>query len=205
MNRKEIKENALNILEKNYFKILFSIFVYIFIISCVDIIFSLLKFSSDVQEMFCYLLVLTLVSAPFNVGLSFYVLKIIRNEEYSFKDLIVFYKKIITIFLISLVIEILFFMGLTLLFVPGVIVFLCYSFVNLVVADGEYSVIDALRESRELIYGFKIDYFKFLLSFIGWFLIILLTFGTAFIFVILYFIISNTIYYYNIKTKKMNN
>ena len=205
MNRKEIKEKALNILEKNYFKILFSIFVYIFIISCVDIIFSLLKFSSDVQEMFCYLLVLTLVSAPFNVGLSFYVLKIIRNEEYSFKDLIVFYKKIITIFLISLVIEILFLMGLTLLFVPGVIVFLCYSFVNLVVADGEYSVIDALRESRELIYGFKIDYFKFLLSFIGWLLIILLTFGTAFIFVIPYFIISNTIYYDNLKTKKMNN
>ena len=68
----------------------------------------------------------------------------------------------------------------------------------------EFSVIDSLRASRELIYGYKFDYFKFLISFIGWWLIVIFTFGTAIVFVLPYFLVSNAVYYDCLKLEKVN-
>lgn len=204
MNRKEIKERALSILENNFFRIWIPFFLLILIFCFVDLLFAFFSFSSDLYETILYLIVINLFVSPFNVGLCYLLLKIIKNEKYNYKSLFKFYPKFINIFLINLVIQLFFSLGLIVFVVPAFMVLICYSFVGFVVAEGEYSVVDSLREARELIYGYKFDYFKFLLSFFGWFLIVILTFGTAVIFVLPYFALSNTIYYNKLKNKKLN-
>jgi uncharacterized membrane protein len=59
-----------------------------------------------------------------------------------------------------------------------------------------------LSKSRELMKGYKWDYFVFNLSFIGWILLSIITFGILFVYVIPYISIADTIYYDELKKIK---
>ena len=50
--------------------------------------------------------------------------------------------------------------------------------------------------------GYKLDYFIFELSFIGWYFLGAITFGIAYIYVIPYFTFANTLYYQRLKEKR---
>ena len=112
MNRKEIKERALSILENNFFRIWIPFFLLILIFCFVDLLFAFFSFSSDLYETILYLIVINLFVSPFNVGLCYLLLKIIKNEKYNYKSLFKFYPKFINIFLINLVIQLFFSLGL---------------------------------------------------------------------------------------------
>ena len=90
----------------------------------------------------------------------------------------------------------------TLLFViPGIIMALAYSFVIYLIVDSDIFGVDALKKSREMMKGYKMDYFVFLLSFIGWFILGICTCGILYIWVMPYYYIANTIYYVKLKEK----
>ena len=59
-----------------------------------------------------------------------------------------------------------------------------------------------IRESIEMMNGYKLDYFIFELSFIGWYFLGAITFGIAYIYVIPYFTFANTLYYQRLKEKR---
>ena len=59
-----------------------------------------------------------------------------------------------------------------------------------------------IRQSREMMNGYKMDYFIFELSFIGWYLLGVITFGIAYIYVIPYFTFANALYYQRLKEKR---
>lgn len=50
-----------------------------------------------------------------------------------------------------------------------------------------------------MMYGYKLDYFIFQLSFIGWQILGAITFGIAYIYVIPYFTFANIVYYEKLK------
>lgn len=204
MNRKEIKNKALNLLEDNFWVIWFSIFLMFCMLGIIEYVFTFFNFNSDLFEILLYFIVVQLIISPFSIGFNYCILRIVRKDKMYLKDLFKFYPNFINIFLVSLVIQLFFSIGFTLFIIPGIIVVLVYCFVNFIIADGEFSVIDSLRASRELIYGYKFDYFKFLISFIGWWLIVIFTFGTAIVFVLPYFLVSNAVYYDCLKLKKLN-
>lgn len=202
MNRKEIKNKALNLLEDNFWVIWFSIFLMFCMLRIIEYVFTFLNFNSDLYEILLYFIVVQLIISPFSIGFNYCILRIVRKDKMYLKDLFKFYPNFINIFLVSLVVQLFFSIGFTLFIIPGIIVVLVYCFVNFIIADGEFSVIDSLRASRELIYGYKFDYFKFLVSFIGWWLIVIFTFGTAIVFVLPYFLVSNAVYYDYLRLKK---
>ncbi len=202
MNRKEIKNKALNLLEDNFWVIWFSIFLMFCMLGIIEYVFTFFNFNSDLFEILLYFIVVQLIISPFSIGFNYCILRIVRKDKMYLKDLFKFYPNFINIFLVSLVIQLFFSIGFTLFIIPGIIVVLVYCFVNFIIADGEFSVIDSLRASRELIYGYKFDYFKFLISFIGWWLIVIFTFGTAIVFVLPYFLVSNAVYYDCLRLKK---
>ena len=195
MNRKNIKMQALKMLENNVWNIWKPILVIVFILIIFEILFSYINFDSELAESIVYLILFSLITSQLFVGFSFYMLNLIRGNNFAISNFFCFYKSFITIFIINLIVQIFFMFGLFFFIVPAVIVMLCYSFVNYVFADGEKDVIDALRSSRELISGYKFKYLKFILSFTGWFLVVLCTFGTAVIFVLPYISLSNALYY----------
>ena len=204
MNRKEIKNKALNLLEDNFWVIWFSIFLMFCMLGIIEYVFTFFNFNSDLFEILLYFIVVQLIISPFSIGFNYCILRIVRKDKMYLKDLFKFYPNFINIFLVSLVIQLFFSIGFTLFIIPGIIVVLVYCFVNFIIADGEFSVIDSLRASRELIYGYKFDYFKFLISFIGWWLIVIFTFGTAIVFVLPYFLVSNAVYYDCLRLEKVN-
>ena len=86
---------------------------------------------------------------------------------------------------------------------PGVIAYLSYSFCNYILVDNDdMNVMEILAESKRLTDGYKGDIFLFILSFVGWYLLSIFTFGIVFIYVIPYSSVSYAMYYEELKRLK---
>ena len=80
---------------------------------------------------------------------------------------------------------------------------LAYAFVDYLVVDTDVTGNDALRESREMMKGYKWNYFVFGLSFLGWILLVPFTLGILLIWLYPYMTVATAIYYERLKgTKK---
>jgi uncharacterized membrane protein len=79
--------------------------------------------------------------------------------------------------------------------VPGIIASLGLAMATLLVIDKDVKGHESLKASRDLMHGYKWNYFVFQLSFIGWYLLVPLTLGFLLIWLIPYVSIANTIYY----------
>lgn len=202
MNRIEIKEKAKKITKENFkgfwigFLIVFGIsFLCNFVIS---ILFN--------EESFVYRILTLAVSfflATLSIGLIYYILKMVRGEEYSKEDLFKFVNKILPVFVISFLVSLIVSLWSILLIIPGIIAALGYSMVFYIYADNQdLKPMEYLRKSKEMMLGYKWDYFVFGLSFLGWILLSVITFGIALIYVVPYMTIATTIYYDELKKLK---
>ena len=78
-----------------------------------------------------------------------------------------------------------------------------YSFVVYLVIDTKTKGQDALKISREMMQGYKWNYFVFGLSFLGWILLVPFTLGILLIWLYPYMTVATAIYYERLKgTKK---
>lgn len=92
-----------------------------------------------------------------------------------------------------------------LLIIPGIIKSFSYSQTYFIYKDlsdkgqaNGYSLTDFITRSRQLMDGHKAEYFVLQLSFIGWFLLGLITAGIAFIWIIPYYHLTMASYYRNL-------
>lgn len=100
----------------------------------------------------------------------------------------------------SLLAGIFIFLWSLLLVVPGIIKAISYSLVYFILIDNpEYSAIEAITKSREMMYGHKWELFCLFFSFIGWWLLCVVTFGIAAIWVSSYFMTAFAKFYENLK------
>ena len=90
------------------------------------------------------------------------------------------------------------------LVVPGVILSLSYSMTDYVLADNPgISGWEAMKKSQELMKGHKFDYVILAFSFIGWFMLVAITFGIAGLYVLPYFEVTKANFYNDIKRQNL--
>ena len=93
-----------------------------------------------------------------------------------------------------------------LLVVPGIYKAFSYSMTLLIMQDSEFSHLNgyyAITTSREYMNGHKLEYFDLLVSFIGWYLLVIVTGGIAAFYVVPYVQQAKVEYY--LELKKENN
>lgn len=202
MNRIEIKEEAKEFVREN-FKTFWKGYLIILAISFLCSIGIELLFDSGTMIYNGLTLVVSFFTSTLSVGFYYYVLKIVRGEEPEKEDLFRFVGKILPIVAIAILMAVFVLLWSILLIVPGIIAALGYSMVFYLYADNpELTPMDYLEQSKEMMNGYKWDYFVFQLSFLGWILLCVITLGIALIWVVPYVTIAQTIYYDKLKVVK---
>ena len=127
----------------------------------------------------------------------------ILKEEYSREDIFNYVSAVLPITTISLLVLILTLLFGFLFIIPGIIVVLSFSMVFLLFIDQKDLLpMEYLLKSKEIMQGYKWDYFVFILSFLGWILFSIITLGIGLVFVIPYITISEILYYEELKITK---
>lgn len=213
MNRKEIKEKAKKLITNN----LWNLWKPLLIIIGVNIVLSMiLSAVFPSREYFDYTSgkmiesyynigdsIGTILISPLYVGYIVYVLNFIRGKKFDIKDVFSKMNYVLPIWAVSFLVSLFTGIGLIFLIVPGIIISLMLAMTQYIMADGETKIMDTLKKSKELMNGHKSEYFMFGLSFIGWALLVGVTFGIAAIYVVPYVSVATSLYYEElIKLKK---
>ena len=202
MNRLEIKEKARTIVKEN-FKNFWSGFLIIIAISLICHFAIELLFDEKSIIYSVLTLVVSCFTMTLQVGFFSYMLKMIREEEFDREDIFKYIGAVLPIITISLLVFIFTFLGCILLIIPGIIIALGYAMVYLIYVDSEEMLpMEYLNKSREMMYGYKWDYFIFTLSFLGWILFSVITLGIGLIWTIPYMSIAEILYYDELKKVK---
>ncbi len=145
----------------------------------------------------------SLITGLLTAGFMAYVLEFVRKGKFDTNKIIDTIKtKWVNILIADILVTIIVSLCFLLLVVPGIIMTLAYAMVTFLVIDTDVAGNDALKESREMMKGYKWDYFVFSLSFIGWILLIPFTLGIILIWLYPYMIVAYTIYYERLKKLK---
>jgi len=142
-------------------------------------------------------------------GLYLYYIVLIREKagdfnllfkafSFSGKNLGLFGKTLGLYLLMSLYI----FLWTLLLIVPGIIASYSYRMAFYILIDNpEMGVSEALKKSKEIMYGYKSKLFCLDLSFVGWALLCILTFGIGILWLSPYMLTSQTIFYEELRNE----
>lgn len=151
-------------------------------------------------------LIMFVIDAIIIVGSIKYLLHVYHGKELKLIDAILSELSNIKVILMTFVIIIIAtLLWSILLIIPGIIYAISVSFAIFILAEDEEKKLNSetvIVKSRKLLDGYKMDYFIFNLSFIGWILLGLITLGIAYIWVIPYVAIANIKYYEELKKIK---
>lgn len=208
LDKKKIKEKARTIIKGNMWNLLKPYIYYLGIQLILSSFITLVPGNifkiniTEIQgtniEVNPWLLLLT----PISVGITHYYLKFIRNKTCDIKDVFSFYKLFVIIIIAEILKYIIISIGTAFFIIPGLILSIMFAMINYVISDGTHDVLDIFKQSAKIINGYKLDYFKFNLSFIWWMLFGILTFGIGYIYVIPYYGVANALYYEELKKIK---
>lgn len=144
---------------------------------------------------------LTLLIAPLTIGWAWLVLSVSRGDKPAVSTLFEpfktgYVKHVLASFLMGLFIV----LWMLLLVIPGIIKAFSYSLTYYILRDQpELSALEAITESRRMMDGHKMDAFKLVLSFIGWFFVGIFTLGIGFLYVYPYFTTTYATFYDSIR------
>lgn len=207
MDRKEIKELAKSKIKGNKWNIIWPILVISVIESILNSIFSG-RIEVDFTNLESISLVnispryyigstlVTLIIGIITAGYLKYILNFVRTGKFEFNDIIDTVKaKWLNLLIAEILTTIIVALCAMLFVIPGIIMAIAYTFVTYLVIDTDVSGSDSLKKSREMMKGYKWNYFVFGLSFIGWIILIPFTLGLILIWLYPYMTVANTIYY----------
>ena len=214
MNRKEIKELAKEKIKGNKWNIIWPMLVISVIGSVITTIFggTVNVNFNDLEELsqltvspiqYGGSLLSSLVVGLISAGYIKYILNFVRTGKFDTKEIIETIKaKWLNILIAGILSSIIIGLCCVLFVIPGIIMALAYAFVMFLVIDTDVSGSDSLKASREMMKGYKWDYFVFQLSFLGWALLVPFTLGILLIWLYPYITVANAIYYDKLKNKK---
>ncbi|MDD2238950.1 MAG: YciC family protein [Bacilli bacterium] len=199
MDRKKIKKQAKEILKTNLWKI----FIPYLIIELTAASLFFIIDENIINEGYRSLIksFIQITMYPLTIGILAYIIKIVKNKKYKINDIFKPYNIFFFTFGLYFITGLFITLGMFCLIIPGVILAIIFHFAPFIMADGEKDPINCIKESNNLINGYKWDYFKFALSFIGWYLIIIV----AFWFVIPYVMVCEVLYYEELKKLNKSN
>ena len=203
MDRKMLKSKAKESLKGKYGDAILMGVIYTLIMGVVGGLEKSFFSAESGKVVFSLNAINLIVTSLFIMGMYSYYLKVSRNEKVTWEELFsktnLFGPALLITFLVCL------FVGLwsILFIIPGFIAALAYSQVYYIKLDNpELEVMDVLRKSKELMNGHKMDYFVLLLSFTGWMLLGLLTFGVLYLWLIPYMSVTEANFYNELIKKK---
>ena len=198
MNRKEMKQSARSKMSKNYPIPVIYYLVPFAILNLISIFFVVMENSTGGNWLS---LLSFIIFTPFAFALPLMFLNFIRTGE-KMLDVSKTIENLGKIYWLSILSGILVFLFTLLLIIPGIIKAYAYSMTWYIMADEGISGSKALKRSQEMMKGYKMDFFVFQLSFIGWWLLSIVTLGLALIWVFPYYFTAQTYFYENLKTIK---
>lgn len=199
MNISELKSKALNSLKGNWGAAIgltiVAFFINFFLVTGVEIYLSGgysnwadPDYTSNGASMWSALISLMLI--PFSIGIYWFFLSLIRGEKPGIANAFSLYGNLseaLKMIGASLVQGFFLFFWTLLLIVPGIIKSMSYSQLFYLFRDHpEYSILEAITESRRRMDGLKMKFFLLNLSFIGWGILALFTLGIGFVWLVPY-------------------
>ena len=143
---------------------------------------------------------LIITGGPLTLGLCIYFLHKARGETADLENIFEGFKTFVPSLLLFVLEGILICLWSLLLIVPGIIKSLSYSMAFFILRDNPgMGAMDAITASRKMMNGYKGQLFCLYLSFIGWALLCLLTFGIGYLWLCPYMFLSMTNFYENLK------
>lgn len=137
---------------------------------------------------------------PLYTGVALVFLKLSYREEATVGDLFQPFQNFVNTFFGGFLTAIFTFLWSLLFVIPGIIKAIAYSQVYYIMCDHpEYTGREAIQASQEMMRGHKGEYFVLQLSFIGWFLLSMLTCGLLLFYVVPYYQSTMTEYYRYLK------
>mgnify|MGYP001607776446 CR=1 FL=1 len=147
-------------------------------------------------------LVSFVLSGPITLGVSSYFLKLIRNEGPFIENMFGGFKFFIKSFVLNFLIQIFTILWTLLLIIPGIIASLRYSMAYYIMIDNpQLSAFEALDRSKLMMVGFKFNLFSLWCSYIGWFLLGILTIGIGFLWINPYYEAAKANFYQDLRYK----
>jgi uncharacterized membrane protein len=145
-------------------------------------------------------IILLLITGSWQAGILSFFLNLIRSEQLSIKLLFSQLPRLIPFFLLYLLVGIFILLWSLLLIIPGIIASLRYSLAFYIMVDNpEIGAREAINRSKEMMRGQKWKYFKLLLSFIGWYLLCIVTIGIGFLWLIPYVYAAQAAFYEDLR------
>ena len=103
--------------------------------------------------------------------------------------------RLIETLILSIVISLCTTLGMVAFIIPAIVIYMMFAQAENIFIDSNLNSFDSLKQSINLMKGYKWDYFNFLISFLGWVLLGIVTFGLLYIWVYPYLMISQKLYY----------
>lgn len=205
MDRVEIKEEAKKIIKTNKWNVWKPILVIAFLSFIISLVTSIMAAITDLDAKLTTSItesVIGFVLLPTTVGLCAYFLKLVRGQKFELNDLKAYYPFFFKIFVLDLLVSIFIALWSILLIIPGIIAAISYEMVYFICVDKEeLTAIETIKESKEMMKGYKMDYFIFELSFIGWIILTPFTLGLLLIWLVPYMTIAQALFYEKLKEK----
>ncbi|GCD08509.1 DUF975 family protein [Clostridium tagluense] len=152
------------------------------------------------------ILISIIIGGPISFGVSRFFLNLIRNTNPKVQDVFMGFKYFFETFLLNLLMGIFILLWTLLLIIPGIVVGLSYAMAYYILIDNpELSAMDAINRSKDMMDGQKWKLFSLYLSFVGWFILCLLTLGIGFIWLNPYLQRSLAGFYQDLKDDSNDN
>ena len=191
----ELRARARSSLKGNWGRAILLFVLMGLIIGAPDIILS----SIDKTVQFAFVLI---VSGPIMFGMSSAFLALADNQRPSVSTLFIGFNRFGTTFLLYVLMMIFVYLWMLLLIIPGIIAALRYSQAYYILRDNpEISALEAIRRSKEMMKGHKGRLFMLYLSFIGWWLLGILTLGIGFLWLCPYVYTAQAHFYLDLSNR----
>lgn len=153
-----------------------------------------------------YLYIGTLiVTGPLSVAFAGIALRVVYGDRVSVDNVFDGFRRgFVNNLLLGIVNSLLIALWSILLIVPGIVKSCAWSMSYFIAAENpDISYSDARKMSEQMMQGHKMEYFMLSLSFIGWSILSIFTFGIGLLFLIPYMQVSSAAFYDNLKLSMM--
>lgn len=137
-----------------------------------------------------------IVAGPLAIGAVYFYMKLESGEEPNISIVFDGFQDFKRGLIFHLVSSIFIILWTLLLVVPGIVAAIRYSMgYYLMVENPDMEPMEALRQSSELMKGHKMEFFMFVISFLGWLILSALTLGLGFLLLVPYYQMSKLNFY----------
>jgi len=145
--------------------------------------------------------IIMILSGPLALGVVNFYMKIEAGKDAEIVTLAEGFKDFKRTFIFNFMSTLFIVLWTILLIVPGIIASIRYSMgYYLMAEDSDLDAMEAIRLSSKIMEGHKMEFLRMGFSFLGWFLLSIITFGLGFLYTIPYYQMTKLNFYRQINT-----